>query len=388
MDPSPPDIRSRQPFKIIWFLIAIIHLFIEAIFYSFYYVSPSARPVRAWTYRQSLTTSLLRTALSHATTLRYFPSLSLLRGSKAGRFHAVTPCCRPGLYTHMLASPASMPPETIGGTFYPTTPPVPLPLDSTIVLHFHGGSYIFGSGRALQCAFAANLLTSNIADFAFFPQYRLARRDEGYFPAALQDAITSYMWLVEVVGFEARNIIISGDGAGGALALGLVRWLGQQQVGLQNVPACLLWSPQLNLEGQIRKIVNPRIDPRTDFLDVRMLRWAAELYLGPRSGQPGHDLGREELAKSHYISPSRHPFATPIAIWIMVGKAEILRGTIVKFAETMSLAGGNTVSRYEVDAAPHNIFMMGKWLGWKEQAEDAAREARIWLRSKGWAGRN
>ncbi|PQE28711.1 alpha beta hydrolase fold-3 domain containing protein [Rutstroemia sp. NJR-2017a WRK4] len=117
-----------------------------------------------------------------------------------------------------------------------------------------------------------------------------------------------------------------------------------------------------------------------------MLKWASELYLGPRSQQSGRDLGKDQLAKSYYVSPSRHPFATSIAIWILVGKAEMLRNTIVTFAEVMSSVRGNTVGSSEIGGAPHNIFMMGERFGWKEQAEDAAREAGTWLRKKGWAG--
>jgi acetyl esterase/lipase len=257
------------------------------------------------------------------------------------------------------------------------------------VLHLHGGSFLFGSGRTSQCAFAASLLTSHIATFAFFPQYRLARKESGYFPAALQDAVTSYVWLVDVMGFEARKIIISGDGAGGALALGLVRWLGQQRVGVESPLGCLLWSPQLDVAGQIGENVDVRIrsgDSKADYLELRTLKWASELYLGPRSQQSGRDLGRDQLAKSQYVSPSRHPFATPIAVWTMVGKAEMLRNTIMTFAEIMSSVRDNTVGRFKTDAAPHNIFMMGARLGWKKQAENAAREAGMWLRKKGWTG--
>jgi acetyl esterase/lipase len=199
----------------------------------------------------------------------------------------------------------------------------------------------------------------------------------------LQDAVTSYVWLIDVSGFEARKIIISGDGAGGALALGLVRWLGQQRVGLQSPLGCLLWSPQLDLAGQMGENADAKIYSKVDYLDARILKWALELYLGPRSHQSGRDLGRDQLAKSQFVSLSRHPFATPIAIWLMVGKVEMLRNTIVAFAEAMSLVSSNTVGRFEIDVAPHNIFMMGERLGWKKQAKDAAREAGMWLRKKG-----
>ncbi len=45
------------------------------------------------------------------------------------------------------------------------------------------------------------------------------------FPAALLDALAGYHHLVTVVGFKPQNIIISGDSAGGQIALSLGRYL-------------------------------------------------------------------------------------------------------------------------------------------------------------------
>jgi hypothetical protein len=65
--------------------------------------------------------------------------------------------------------------------------------------------------------------------------YRLCRahphsQPANPFPAALLDALAAYVHLVRVVGFKPKNIVVSGDSAGGNLALALVRYLRDAQV--------------------------------------------------------------------------------------------------------------------------------------------------------------
>jgi acetyl esterase/lipase len=54
------------------------------------------------------------------------------------------------------------------------------------------------------------------------PDYRVA--PENPFPAALEDAVASYQWLMDR-GWFADQIIVAGDSAGGGLAMALVMYL-------------------------------------------------------------------------------------------------------------------------------------------------------------------
>ena len=45
------------------------------------------------------------------------------------------------------------------------------------------------------------------------------------FPASLIDAISGYRYLVEDIGFHPSRIVLSGDSAGGGIALNLARYL-------------------------------------------------------------------------------------------------------------------------------------------------------------------
>ena len=87
-----------------------------------------------------------------------------------------------------------------------------------IVLHLHGGAYVLGSPETHRGLAAAISRTSQAQ--VLLPRYRLA--PEHRFPAALDDAVAAYRWLVETCGFPADRIAISGDSAGGGLALAMM----------------------------------------------------------------------------------------------------------------------------------------------------------------------
>ncbi len=87
---------------------------------------------------------------------------------------------------------------------------------SNIVLHFHGGGYLIGSARgSLEYA---SRLASAVDGVCFTVDYRLA--PEHPYPAAIDDAVMAYRALLRR-GIAADSIILSGESAGGGLALAL-----------------------------------------------------------------------------------------------------------------------------------------------------------------------
>ncbi|EMD29734.1 alpha/beta hydrolase fold domain-containing protein [Amycolatopsis azurea] len=91
------------------------------------------------------------------------------------------------------------------------------------VLHLHGGGYIAGSAfgyRPLAGALAAATGTAVLV-----PDYRLA--PEHPFPAALEDALRAYRWLLGQ-GTDPERLTVSGDSAGGGLAVSLLVKLKQE----------------------------------------------------------------------------------------------------------------------------------------------------------------
>lgn len=111
-----------------------------------------------------------------------------------------------------------------------------------VVLYLHGGGYVIGS-IATHRTLAYNF--SKAADARVLViDYRLA--PEHPFPAAVDDAVAAYKWLLGQ-GVKAANIAIAGDSAGGGLTMATLLALRDGGVEL---PACAVpMSPWVDLEG-------------------------------------------------------------------------------------------------------------------------------------------
>jgi 2-polyprenyl-6-methoxyphenol hydroxylase-like FAD-dependent oxidoreductase/acetyl esterase/lipase len=85
-----------------------------------------------------------------------------------------------------------------------------------VVLHFHGGGYLIGSAKG-SLEYASRLAAS-VGGACYTVEYRLA--PEHPYPAAIDDAISAYRALLGR-GIPASSILLSGESAGGGLALAL-----------------------------------------------------------------------------------------------------------------------------------------------------------------------
>jgi salicylate hydroxylase len=86
-----------------------------------------------------------------------------------------------------------------------------------VALHFHGGGYLIGSAKG-SLEYASRLAAA-IDGACYTVDYRLA--PEHPYPAAIDDAVASYRALL-ALGIPAKSILISGESAGGGLAVALV----------------------------------------------------------------------------------------------------------------------------------------------------------------------
>jgi len=86
-----------------------------------------------------------------------------------------------------------------------------------VALHFHGGGYLIGSAEG-SLEYAGRLAAA-IDGACYTVDYRLA--PEHPYPAAIDDAVASYRALIRL-GIPAKSILISGESAGGGLAVALV----------------------------------------------------------------------------------------------------------------------------------------------------------------------
>ncbi len=106
------------------------------------------------------------------------------------------------------------------------------------ILYLHGGGYVMGSpnthrslgGEVSRAAKAAVLMLD----------YRLA--PEAAFPAAVDDGVASFEWLI-AHGFKPQNLAIAGDSAGGGLAAATLVALRDRKLPLPGAAVCISpWS--------------------------------------------------------------------------------------------------------------------------------------------------
>ena len=116
----------------------------------------------------------------------------------------------------------------------PVPRPAPGPVPRPTVVHFHGGGYCIGSARTIR-GWAAHL-SARAGCRVVLPEYRLA--PEHPYPAGLQDARA-------VLAAVEGPVVLSGDSAGGGLALALV--LSTRDAGTAPPAGCILLSPWLDL---------------------------------------------------------------------------------------------------------------------------------------------
>jgi monoterpene epsilon-lactone hydrolase len=96
--------------------------------------------------------------------------------------------------------------------------------DRMVLLQLHGGGYVAGMRNAYRdFAVAYSKLGKGIS--VLTPDYRVG--PEHPYPAALEDAIYAYNWLIDR-GWFPEEIILAGDSAGGGLAMCLCHYLKRQ----------------------------------------------------------------------------------------------------------------------------------------------------------------
>lgn len=95
------------------------------------------------------------------------------------------------------------------------------PNTDKIILQLHGGGYI-GAVRNAYYVFAGLYNEVSHGYSVLTPDYRVA--PENPYPAALEDAIAAYQWILDK-GFSGEQIILAGDSAGGGLAMALCMYL-------------------------------------------------------------------------------------------------------------------------------------------------------------------
>ena len=197
-----------------------------------------------------------------------------------------------------------------------------------LLLHLHGGGYVFGSSTTHRAMLARLSQLTGLP--ACLPDYRLA--PEHPFPAAVEDALAVYRAVEDWPG----GVVIGGDSAGGGLALAVVaevlRAGGKAPLGV------FAMSPLTDLTYSGESVAaNARADV---MLPASRVEESAEMYLA------GAD------AKDSRASPLYADFTGGPPVWICAGDTEILLDDTRRMAERLKAQGVPVDLRIEHDL-PH-----------------------------------
>ena len=181
-----------------------------------------------------------------------------------------------------------------------------------IFMFMHGGGYYRGSIASTRATVARISAEAKVRCLSI--EYRLA--PEYPFPAAIDDTYTAYNWLLKE-GVKPKNIIVSGQSAGGGLCLALLLKLKENFFSQPRGAVALSPWTDLTQSGKTMKI-NAGIDP---VISKKYLDRMANLY----------------LAKT----PNTTPLASPLygelsglpPLLVQVGSAETMLDDSRRFAK-------------------------------------------------------
>jgi phosphinothricin tripeptide acetyl hydrolase len=194
----------------------------------------------------------------------------------------------------------------------------PAAREHAALLYLHGGGYVIGSPRSHRHLAAALARAAGAA--TLLPDYRLA--PEHPFPAAIEDAVAAYRWLLERGALPERTVI-AGDSAGGGLTVATL--LALRDRGLPRPAAGVCISPWVDLTCTAPSYVSKAAsDPIVTGEGVGLM---ARAYLGATD------------PKTPLASPLFADLAGLPPLLVQVGSEEVLLDDAVGLAERAKTAG-------------------------------------------------
>jgi len=192
------------------------------------------------------------------------------------------------------------------------------PRSDEAMVHLHGGWFNFGSAKAYR--HLVGHIAARAGARAFILDYRLA--PENPFPAAIDDALACYRGIVQA---GVRRIALTGDSAGGNLALALASRVSGEAASTDAITGVAVFSPitDLTLSGATYKT-------RAD---------ADPLFTRPQVADLVQSYLRDADARHPLASPLHGQFSGMPSTRIHVGDDEVLLDDSLKYVERAAAAG-------------------------------------------------
>lgn len=220
---------------------------------------------------------------------------------------------------------------------------------SRTLLYLHGGGYVACSPathRAITCALAAGLQAE-----VFAPRYRLA--PEHRFPAAVDDAVEAYRWVL-ARAVRPERISIAGDSAGGGLVLAALMKARAEGLPMPSCAVCICpWTDLVGSGASVER--NASTDP---FAYPSNIAAFAAAYLG--TADPSNPLA----------SPLEGDLAGLPPLLVQASDSEILLDDAVRLHERA--LGVGVASTLSIHAGLPHVWH--QWAGLVPEAATALDE--------------
>lgn len=229
-----------------------------------------------------------------------------------------------------------------------------------VLVYFHGGGFVIFNLDTYDSTCRA--LCDEAGCVVVSVAYHQA--PEHPFPAAPDDALTAYRWVLDHAGElngDSNRVAVGGESAGGNLAA--VTALRARDEGLAPPVFQMLIYPMTNAAFD-----TPSYQENADAIPLNkpMMEWFW-----------GHYLQNPEDAQNPYASPLRAPDLSglPPAL-VVTAEVDPLHSEGVAYAQRLQEAGVN-VTHHHYDGVMHEFFSMAAAVGKAREANrDAARHLR------------
>lgn len=226
--------------------------------------------------------------------------------------------------------------------------------EGRVVLYMHGGGYVSSSPTDYLSmgGHFAKILKARL----YIPDYRLA--PEHPFPAALDDSLSAYRWLLDQ-GCDPGSTAFAGDSAGGAMVVSVMAKA--LRAGLPLPAAGAAFSPWANLEHTGASATNrDGLDP---LCTREMLSQMASLFLG--GALPNDPDASPVFADVRGLPP----------ILVQIGENEVMLSDAMRLATHLA---ENRV-RVSLEVWPGMFHVWHKYAATLPEGMQALRNASVFL---------
>jgi len=228
------------------------------------------------------------------------------------------------------------------------------------IVHLHGGGYVFGSPTTHRSIGASLAKEAGVS--VYMVDYRLA--PEHPFPAALDDSLAAWDWLVGQ-GIAPDRIAVSGDSAGGGLAIALSMKLRERG---QAVPASLL-------------LMSPWVDIGCGFDTYDLMEGVDPTATRDRLlGMARRYVGKDGDLADPMVSPWRGDLTGLPPMLIQVGGSEAMMGDAIALYGQAKRCGVQA----DLEVWPEMIHVWHQYTDMLADAREALAQAAAYA-ARHWA---